>query len=53
MRTVERVLLRVAKIATVLACVAVLMGVGGCASQRGESPQKTGGGCLSFLQLFS
>lgn len=40
------------KIATVFVCVAVLTGAGGCASQTGDSPKKTGNGCLSFLQLF-
>jgi hypothetical protein len=41
------------KIAAVLVCVAILAGTVGCASQAGDSPKKTGGGCLSFLQMFS
>lgn len=53
MRNMRNLVLRRARIATVFVCVAVLMGAGGCASQTGESPKKTGGGCLSFLQLFS
>jgi hypothetical protein len=46
-------LLRGKRIVTVLVCVAVLAGIGGCASQAGDSPKKSGGGCLSFLGLFS
>jgi hypothetical protein len=53
MRNIKNLLLCGAKIATVLVCMAVLMGAGGCASQTGESPKKSGGGCLSFLQLVS
>jgi len=53
MRKVRNLWLRGAKIAAVLVCVAVLTGAGGCATQTGDSPKKTGGGCLSFLQLFS
>ncbi len=53
MRNARNLWLRGMKIATVLVCVAVLAGAGGCASQAGDSPKKTGGGCLSFLQLFS
>ena len=53
MQKVRNLWLRGVKIATVLVCVAVLTGAGGCASQAGDSPNKTGGGCLSFLQLFS
>jgi hypothetical protein len=53
MRNVENPWLRGKKIAAVLMCVAVLAGIGGCASQAGDSPKKSGGGCLSFAQLFS
>lgn len=54
MGKVRNPLLRGARIATLLVCVtAVLTGIEGCASQAGESPKKSGGGCLSFLQLFS
>lgn len=41
------------KIAAVLVCVTILAGTLGCASQTGDSPKKTGGGCLSFMQMFS
>jgi hypothetical protein len=41
------------KIVTVLVCMAVLMGAVGCASQTGEAPKKSGGGCLNLLRLFS
>jgi hypothetical protein len=41
------------KIVTVLVCVAILAGAVGCASQTGETPKKSGGGCLDLLQLFS
>jgi len=53
MQKVRKLWLCGVKIAAVLVCAAVLAGVGGCASQTGDSPKKTGGGCLSFLQLFS
>lgn len=53
MRNVRNLWLRGKKIATVMLCVAVLTGAGGCASQAGDSPKKSGGGCLSFVQLFS
>lgn len=53
MRKVRKLWAHGVKIATVLVCVAVLAGAGGCASQTGDSPKKSGGGCLSFLQLFS
>ena len=53
MRKERKLWLHAMKIATVLVCVAVLVGAGGCASQAGDSPKKSGGGCLSFLQLFS
>ena len=53
MRKVGNLLVCGVKIATVLVCVAVLTGTGGCAGQTGESPKKSEGGCLSFLQLFS
>ncbi len=53
MRNGKNPWLRGLKIAAVLVCVAVLTAAGGCASQTGDSPKKTGGGCLSFLQLFS
>lgn len=45
--------LRGTKAITVLLCAAVLAGVVGCASQTGEAPKKSGGGCVSFLLLFS
>jgi hypothetical protein len=41
------------KIVTVLVCMAVLTGTAGCASQTGEAPKKSGGGCLNLLRLFS
>jgi len=53
MRDMRNLWVRGAKIVTVLVCVAVLTGTVGCASQAGDSPKKTGGGCLSFLQMFS
>jgi hypothetical protein len=54
MRNGTNIWSRGVKIATVLVCVAVFMGAVGCASQTGETaPKKPGGGCLSFLQLFS
>jgi len=53
MQKMRNLWLRGLKIASVLVCVAVLTGAGGCASQAGDSSKKTGGGCLSFLQLFS
>lgn len=52
MQKVRNLWLRGVKIVGVLVCVAVLTGAGGCATQTGDSPKKTGGGCLSFLQLF-
>ncbi|MFA6465557.1 MAG: hypothetical protein WCT30_07355, partial [Desulfurivibrionaceae bacterium] len=36
------------KTITVLLCAAVLAGIVGCASQTGEAPKKSGGGCVSF-----
>lgn len=53
MRNVENPWLRGKKIVAVILCVGVLAGIGGCASQAGNSPKKSGGGCLIFLQLFS
>ncbi len=49
MRNVRNLWLCGKKIITVLVWVAVLTGVGGCASQAGDSPKKSGGNCLNFL----
>lgn len=53
MRNVKNLWLRGEKTITVLLCAAVLAGVVGCASQTGDAPKKSGGGCVSFLRLFS
>ncbi|MFA6498536.1 MAG: hypothetical protein WC256_06015 [Desulfurivibrionaceae bacterium] len=53
MGNMKNLWLRGVKIVSVLVCVVVLTGIVGCASQAGESPKKSGGGCFSLLQLFS